>query len=98
MTSARITVRHEPERSRFVAQINDPIAEAVVEYRSLQGRTLEYYRTFTPVELRGQGIAGQLVAEALDYALENGYRVEPTCPFVAQVIKKNPKYADVLAV
>jgi hypothetical protein len=90
--------RHEPERRRFVATVDDAPGEAVVEYRPRGEGVLEYYHTFTPRELRGRGIAGRLVAFALDYAIENDYRVVPTCPFVAKVLGDDRgKYAGLAA-
>jgi predicted GNAT family acetyltransferase len=71
--------------------------EAVLEYRLLNDRTLDYHHTFTPVALRGRGIAGKLATFALDYALDGSFSVEPTCPFVATFIAKNPKYQALLA-
>lgn len=49
----------------------------LVEYRRLNDRTLDYYRTYTPVALRGRGIAGKLATVTLDYALDHSYTVEP---------------------
>lgn len=45
---------------------------------------------------RGQGLAGRLVRYALDDIRQRGLRVEPACPFVADVIARNPDYADLL--
>ena len=88
-----IKLAHEPAQNRFVARLQDN--EAELNYRKEADGTLDYYRTFTPTELRGQGIAGRLVTYALDYALERGSRVRPSCPFVAKLIAREPKYADI---
>jgi uncharacterized protein len=87
-----VEIRHEPERGRFVAHVTDSKSEAVLRYRVADDRTLDYYSTYTPINLRGRGIAGRLVAYALDYALENGLNVIATCPFVAGIMARSPKY------
>jgi predicted GNAT family acetyltransferase len=87
--------RHEPENRRFVAVLDG--AEGILEYRSAGDGVLDYFHTYVPPELRGQGIAGELVNVALTYAREHGFNVLPTCPFVARVIDSNPAYADLRA-
>jgi predicted GNAT family acetyltransferase len=88
-------IRHEPERRRFVAELAG--SEAVLEYLDRGQDVLDYRHTFTPPELRGQGIAKDLVIFALDYARANGITVIPTCPYVAKVISNNPDYQDLAA-
>jgi predicted GNAT family acetyltransferase len=87
--------RHEPENSRFVAVLDG--AEGVLEYRSAGDGVLDYFHTFVPPEFGGRGIASELVGVALGYAREHGFKVLPTCPFVARVIDSNPAYADLVA-
>lgn len=88
-------IRHEPERSRFVAEIDG--AEAVLEYRVPSSGTRDYHHTFVPPELRGRGLATELVEHALADARAAGVRVIPTCPFVARITARDSSYADVLA-
>jgi len=59
----------------------------------LDDGTLDYFRTFTPIGLRRRGIGRRLVIFALDYLLDRGEFVRPSCPFVASVIANNQKYA-----
>ena len=88
-------IRHEPEKRRFVAEVEG--SEAVLEYVGQGSRVLDYRHTFTPPALRGRGIAKDLVLFALDYARSNGIKVIPTCPYVAKVIRENPGYAALAA-
>jgi hypothetical protein len=90
-----VVPRHEPEQHRFVAEL-DGGALALLEYREVGGGALDYYRTFVPRELRGRGVAGRLVEFALDDARRRGFKVRPTCPFVAKVIAARPDYADLV--
>lgn len=88
-------IRHEPERQRFVAEIDD--AQAVLEYGVPDAGTRDYRHTFVPPALRGRGIATALVEFALDDARAAGVRVIPSCPFVARLTAADARYADVVA-
>jgi predicted GNAT family acetyltransferase len=92
---AAAAVRHEPERHRFVLVVDG--AESMLEYRPIGDRTLDYYRTFVPPELRRRGIASQLAEQALRYAAERGLAVAPTCPFVAAFIRSHPEFQPLVA-
>jgi predicted GNAT family acetyltransferase len=87
-----IDYTHEPDRQRFVADLGE--SQAVLEYRTVGNATLDYARTYVPEEFRGKGIAAGLVAYALDFAAAHNYAVVPSCPFVARVIRENPRYAE----
>jgi hypothetical protein len=75
-----IDVRHDPERRRFWAVVEG--RESYLDYAVLDDDTLEYRRTYTPQELRGRGIATEIVRFALDWASARGKRVIPSCSFV----------------
>ena len=88
-------IRHEPERRRFVAEIEG--SEAVLDYVEHGAHVLDFRHTFTPTPLRGQGIARDLVLFALDYARSHGFKVIPTCPYVGKVLRENPAYESLVA-
>ncbi len=90
-----MSIEHRPEESRFVA-LREGI-EAELTYRKLNDATLEYDHTYVPPEFRGGGLGGRLVREAMEYARKNGYKVKPTCPFVADFIDRHPEYQEVEA-
>ena len=87
MTTA---IRHEPEARRFAADLDG--TAAYITYRELDRHRLELDHTYVPPEFRGGGIASQLTVRALEYASERGYRVVPSCPFVAAYIERHPEY------
>lgn len=89
----RLEIRHEPAKRRFVAEVDG--SQAVLEYVERGEHVLDYLHTFTPPALRGQGIAKDVVLFGLDYALSHGIKVIPTCPYVAKVIRENPRYREV---
>ena len=92
---AELDVKHDEQRQKYYALIGD--REAVVEYGVAGERTLNFWHTFVPPELRGKGIADELVRQALEDAMQRGYRVIPSCWFVRVYIDRHPRYREVLA-
>jgi predicted GNAT family acetyltransferase len=90
----RADIRHEPHAQRFV--IDGDGGTALIQYRMLGG-TLDLNHTYTPPALRGSGTASRLAEHALRYAREHGYKVVPSCPFVAAFIARHPEYRDLVA-
>ncbi len=88
-------IRHEPARQRFVLDVAG--AAAYLTYRTSAARVLDFDHTFVPPSARGAGIASQLTAHALAYARSGGYKVIPSCPFVASYLRRHPEFRDVLA-
>jgi len=98
MAQPAISVRHDREHRRFEADIDGRDTGAVMKYRVVDDRTLDYYSTFTPKMRRGRGIADRIVTEALEYAMAKGLRVVPTCPYVAKVIERNPRFHPLMKI
>jgi hypothetical protein len=89
------SIRHEPKARRFVIEVAGETG--LIRYRELEGHVLDLDHTFVPPALRGGGIASQLTEHALRYARDHGYRVIPSCPFVAAFIERHPQHRDLLA-
>lgn len=53
--------------------------------------------TEVPMALEGQGIGSQLVEKSLQECENDGFKVIPSCPFVAAYIKRHPDWERVLA-
>ncbi len=68
--------------------------ECVLNFRAT-GDALDYYRTFVPDNLRGRGIAGQIVLFGLNYAKEKNKKVIPTCGFVRSYIDEHPEWSSI---
>lgn len=90
-----IAVSHDPARGAFTARIEGH--EAYLRYLPAGEGVLDYATTFVPETLRGRGIASDIVRQALDYARAGGWRVIPSCWFVADFLKKHPEYGDLAA-
>lgn len=53
--------------------------------------------TYVSDDLRGQGIAGKLVGKVVEYAREQGKKINPTCSYAKKKMENTPEYQDVLA-
>jgi predicted GNAT family acetyltransferase len=87
-------VIHEKENARFV--IYSGGNEVYVEY--LPGdKVLNLNHTFTHPELRGKGLAAQVVRAALEYAKENDLKIIPGCSYVQSFLAKHDEYKELVA-
>jgi len=86
-------IRHEPDRSRFVADTAH--GEAVLDYMR-DGQRIVFTHTGVPPEIEGQGIGTSLAKAGLEHARDEGLVVKPMCPFVAAFVKRNPEYQPLL--
>jgi uncharacterized protein len=94
MNRNAITVTHHPEASRFEALVQGHLA--LCEYR-LRDKVVAFTHTEVPPALEGQGIAGAMVASALDWCRREGFQVKPLCSYVALYIQRRPELQDLLA-
>ncbi|MFN8473153.1 MAG: GNAT family N-acetyltransferase [Anaerolineae bacterium] len=85
----KVQVVHNRDKSRFEAEVEGKVA--LLDYVESPGRIV-FTHTFTPVGLRGRGIASQVVYAGLEYARANNLSVVPQCWFVADYIDGQPEY------
>jgi uncharacterized protein len=88
-----VPIRHDESSSRFIAEIDGHLAHA--DY-ALEDVRMVFTHTFVPPELRGRGLAEQLVRPALAHARERNLRVVPACSYVAAFITRHPEFTDLL--
>jgi uncharacterized protein len=93
-TPGEVSVRHNAAASRFEA--GEGVALAVAEYVLADGRMV-FTHTLVPPELRGRGIAEQLVRAGLEFARAENRRVVPQCSYVAAFIQRHPEFQPLLA-
>nr|WP_258396409.1 GNAT family N-acetyltransferase [Streptomyces sp. Amel2xB2] len=89
-----IRVTDQPDRSRFVVTVDgDTAGFAAYERRS--GRVI---LTHTEVDsaYQGRGVAGRLARGALEAVRATGDRVTPSCPYIAEYIRRHQQYLDLV--
>jgi hypothetical protein len=68
---------------------------AYLEYTQA-GKILQLIHSEVPAAMRGKGIGSELAHSALEWAREQGLKVDVICPSVAAYMEKHPKYADLV--
>ncbi len=62
----------------------------------ISGNNLVVYHTEVAEELKGQGIAKDLLSKMVEYARHHHLKVVPLCPYVSAQFNKHPdQYADI---
>jgi predicted GNAT family acetyltransferase len=67
-------------------------ATAFLQFRRRAGRLIIIH-TVVPAELEDQGVGGQLVVAALEYAASRNLIVVPICPFARAWLQSHPNVA-----
>ncbi len=75
------------EKSKKFETIEDGIT-GYVQYEEYPGG-LDLTHTIVPKPIEGRGIAAAIVKHALEYALERGLKVRPTCSYVKVYIHRH---------
>jgi predicted GNAT family acetyltransferase len=86
ITNNKLKHRFETEVGSRTAFLNYILKEKVITFT----------HTEVPSSLNGRGIGTALVKAGLAYAIENGLRVVPQCPFVADFIIAHPQYQSLV--
>jgi len=87
-------IRHNQDRQRFETTVDGQLC--VADYQ-LRGDVMWMTHTGVPQAVGGRGIAAELVRTALDWAAAQGYRVEPSCSYVAVYMRRHPETQRLLA-
>ena len=86
-------ITHDEKGERFVAKVNGE--EAFTAYYE-EGDTLNFHHTYVPEKLRNKGVAGKIVAAALNHVRQHNLKVIASCAFVEHFIENNPEYQDLV--
>ena len=87
---------HEPEASRYVLREDGELL-AVLDY-AVSGDEVAFTRTFTRPTHRGQGLAAEVTAFAVDdVATDPAKRIVPVCWYAEKWFGEHPERAGLLA-
>ncbi len=68
----------------------DGVEKAILEFAVNDG-VADIYHTYTDNDLRGQGVAGELVKRAFEYFEKEGYEVRCSCSYAQNWALKKGK-------
>ena len=86
-----LNIQHQPGK-RYFAAVEGGEAEAA--YAEAADGTRSFNHTFVPDQMRGKGVAEQLVRHALDDTIRSGHGFKAVCPYVKQFVQKHPEYQE----
>ena len=81
------------KENRFELELDNK--KTFIDYQ-IAGKTITMLHTEVPKELGGKGIGSMIAGKALDYAVVHDLKVIPSCTFIADYIRKHPKYESIL--
>ena len=87
-------VKHDKEKQKFYVVAEGK--ESHLEYNKTEN-VLNFYHTYVPDELRGRGIAAEIVKTGLSFAKENDLKIIPSCSYVAAYIQGHKEYSELIA-
>lgn len=92
MDKSELEVIHNPNAKRFEIQLDGGLA--MVEYLQNKNNII-FTHTEVPEAYEGQGV-GKILAEfVLNYAKQQGYKVQPLCPFIKAYVLRHPEYQEI---
>lgn len=94
MTDLQLTIRDNPEKHRFEADLGDG-SFAIAEYTLPAGKIM-FTHTEVPPKHEGKGIGSALIRFALESARERRLKVIPICPFFSAYMQKHAEVQDLL--
>ncbi|MER6566757.1 GNAT family N-acetyltransferase [Streptomyces sp. NPDC001093] len=86
-------VERTDARNRYEILVEGKRA-GLTAYRD-RGEQRVFYHTEIDDAFAGQGLASQLVQEALTDVRKSGKRIVPVCPYVAKFLKRHEEFADI---
>lgn len=86
-------VINDKQGSRFVMNVDEH--EVYVLYAE-DKNAIDLYSTYTPPQLRAQGLASVVVKSALEYAKEKNLKVIAGCWYVRKFIDENQEYQNLI--
>lgn len=92
---SEVTLEDHGAKRRYV--IRRPEGESELTLSVLSPTRVIADHTYVPDELRGQGLAEELLEALLFDAREQGFTIVPLCPFVASQARRHPEWAALFA-
>ena len=89
---ADVSVKHNPDENRFEVVVGDDIAR--IDYNRA-GQNIIFTHTEVPVAFEGQGIASKMAYVAMEFAKNEGLKVQALCPFINKYVSEHPEYHSI---
>jgi len=88
-------VIHNSDENRYEIHVDGILAGFTQAFED--GDIVTFPHTEILDQFEGQGLASELVTQALDDVRVRGKQIVATCPYVSKFIDRHPDYKDLLA-
>lgn len=92
-----ISKRESGNQITFTADVAGAAATGELTLRRVSNKVWDANHTGVPKSIGGRGVGKALIQAMVDDARLTGYRVVPSCPFVAKLFARKPDWADGVA-
>ncbi|MFD2045240.1 GNAT family N-acetyltransferase [Ornithinibacillus salinisoli] len=82
--------------NKFYIGETEERSKAEITFNEQDGSVIVIDHTYVADDLRGQGVAGELVDRVVSYAREHGKKINPECSYAKSKMEKTSTYRDVL--
>lgn len=92
------TISHDSDRHRFELSVGEDRV-GLLDYEvavDAGGEVWDLTHTVVRPDMRGRGLASDLVAAVLAAAARTGVRVRPVCPYVVAWLSRHPEHTSVV--
>lgn len=96
MTDPSVTVRDNPDESRYEAFVDGEQSPAGYSTYERHDGLIAFLHTEVGEEYAGQGIGNVLVQQSLHDVRTKELTVRPVCPFYKKFFDEHPGYTDLL--
>ena len=86
------------EAHRIYGKAEDGEILAEIDFPEVAPRVVDLNHTYVSEKLRGQGMAGKLMAAAVEIIEKNGWRTRTSCSYAQGWMAKHPEKAGLLEV
>ncbi|WP_109472860.1 GNAT family N-acetyltransferase [Ornithinimicrobium cavernae] len=86
------TVRRQSDPERFEISVDGTVA-GFTEFVDHDGSRIFFHTEVSP-EFGGQGLAGQVVRQALESTRDEGLRIVAVCPYVKKYVETHQEWAE----
>jgi predicted GNAT family acetyltransferase len=89
-----LLIQHDPKAQEFSVELSG--YRAVLQYRYAD-RVMTIAHIKVPAAIRGRGVAAELARSALRVARQEGWTVNPECPYARAFMRRYHEYADLMS-
>jgi|SRR5947209_10050349 len=88
MNEIKVKLNDNGDGAFYIIDGEEQLGEMAV---SISGRNLTVYHTEVATKAEGKGYAKKMLNAMVDYALSNGLKVIPFCPYVYAQFSRHPE-------